>query len=141
MVALISHGHSCRRANNCCHVAHAAPFLADTVWQSHSLSSSLSAHAERNAHGGVRSPCAFRCASSDEQRGDLGLCQTSDASAAIKPVSRHRKKGYAVDVLASLPWCLDAGRPDRGRCITCYRYCNLTVTITTLQGAAPRNPK
>ena len=38
----------------------------------------------------------FRCASSDEQRGDLGLCQTSD-DAAIKPVPRHRKKGYAVD--------------------------------------------
>ena len=37
----------------------------------------------------------------DEQRGDLGLCQTSDASAAIKPVPRPRKKGYAVDVLTS----------------------------------------
>ena len=33
--------------------------------------------------------------SSDEQRGDLGLCQTYDASAAIKPVPRPRKKGYA----------------------------------------------
>ena len=44
---------------------------------------------------------AFRCASSDEQRGDLGLYQTYDASGAIKPVPRHRKKGYAVDVLVA----------------------------------------
>jgi len=80
------------------------------------LSSSVSAHAERNAHGGVRSPCAFRCASSDEQRGDLGLCQTSDASAAIKPVSRHRKKGYAVDVLLIGP-LTDIFEPNRtGMC-------------------------
>ena len=40
-VAPISHGHSwtvpTRRANNCRHIiAHSAPFLADTVWWSHS---------------------------------------------------------------------------------------------------------
>ena len=103
MVALISHGHSwtvpTRRANNCCHAAHAAPFLADTVWQSHSLSSSVSAHAERNAHARLRSPCAFLSASSDEQRGGLGLCQTHDASAAIKPVPRRPEKGYASPLL------------------------------------------
>ena len=105
MVALISHDHSwtvpTRRANNCCHAAHAAPFLADTVWQSHSLSSLASAHAERNMHARLRSPCTFPSASSDEQRGGLGLCQTHDASAAIKPVPRRPEKGYAVDVLAA----------------------------------------
>jgi hypothetical protein len=101
LVALISHDHSwtvpTRRANNCCHAAHAAPFLADTVWQSHSLSSLASAHAERNMHARLRSPCTFPSASSDEQRGGLGLCQTHDASAAIKPVPRRPEKGYAVE--------------------------------------------
>ena len=52
-------------------------------------------------HARLRSPCTFPSASSDEQRGGLGLCQTHDASAAIKPVPRHPKKGYAVDVLAT----------------------------------------
>ena len=102
------YGHSwtvpTRRANNCCHAAHAAPFLADTVWQSHSLSSLASAHAERNMHARLRSPCCtFPSASTKqrraEQRGGLGLCQTHDASAAIKPVPRRPEKGYAVDVL------------------------------------------
>ena len=72
--------------------------------QCHSLSSLASAHphavvAERNMHARLRSPCTFPSASSDEQRGGLGLCQPHDASAAIKPVPRHPKKGYAVDVL------------------------------------------
>ena len=58
------------------HVARSAPFLADTVWQIHSLSARDSAHAEQMWHGQVRSPCHKRSASSDEQRVDLGLCQT-----------------------------------------------------------------
>ena len=39
-----------------------------------------------------------QAACSDEQRrGDLGLCQTYDASAAIKPVHRPRKKGLRCE--------------------------------------------
>ena len=104
VAALITHGHSWNvptcRANNSCHVAHAAPVLADTVWQSHSLSLLASAHAKRNTHARLRSPCVFPSANSDEQRGDLGLCQTHDASAAIKPVPWRPKRGYASHPLA-----------------------------------------
>ena len=83
----VSHGNSravpTRRAIFSSHAARSAPLAT----------SSASAHAERkNAHGGVRSPCAFRCAGSDEQRGDLGFCQIHDASAAIKPVPRPAKR-------------------------------------------------
>ena len=129
-VALISHGHSwtvpTRRANNCCHTAHAAPFLADTVWQSHSLSSSVSVHAERNAHARLRSPCAFRSASSDEQRGGLGLCQTharrirghkTGAPTPRKGVRYSLVPSYLDGVLPTSTTCvLDPINASRRRC-------------------------
>ena len=114
-VALISqHGHSwtvmpTRRANNCCHAAHAAPFLADTVWQSHrhSLSSSAYMPSEIRMHDSRLHAVSMRYVSKrNKQRGGLGLCQTHDASAAIKPVPRRPEKGYAtgsrVDPLLAL---------------------------------------
>ena len=69
--------------------------VAKTVWRSCSLTSA-SAHAERNAHGGVRSLCAFRCANSgecDEQWGDLGLCQTHVPRHIWRSAAIKRKTG------------------------------------------------
>ena len=45
------------------------------------------------------SPCAFRRAGHEKQRGDMWLCQTHDAPASEKPVRHRPKMGYAVDPL------------------------------------------
>ena len=70
-------------------------FGSVTVWRSPSLTSLVWAHADRNTHGEVRSPCVFRRARHEEKRGELGLCQTSRRARARNPGVRTRKKGYA----------------------------------------------
>ena len=106
MVALTSHSSSradpTRRAVMRIPTLVQRVFGSDTVWRDHSFTSLVSAHAAQVWHGDVRSPCHKRSASSDEQRVDLGLCQTQDAIAHKKPVGRPVKKGYASHPLCEL---------------------------------------
>ena len=44
---------------------------------------------KRNTHVDQWSPCVFRRAGHEKQRGDLWLCQTHDARTAEKPVRHH----------------------------------------------------
>ena len=103
MVAPISHGNSraapTPRANKSCHVAGSAPFLADMVLRSHSFNDATNMNTKRNTHGDQWSPCVFRRAGHEKQRGDMWLCQTHDAPASEKPVRHRPKMGYAVDPL------------------------------------------
>ena len=62
-MAHTSHGNSqaapTPRANKSCHVADSAPFLADTVWRSHSFNDATNMNTKRNTHGDHWSPCVF----------------------------------------------------------------------------------
>ena len=71
-------------------------FGSVTVWRSHSFTSLVSAHANRTAHGEVRSPAAVHSARHEEKQGELGLCQTSRRARARNPGVRTRKRGTLV---------------------------------------------
>ena len=64
---------------------------------------------ERNAHGRVPSPCAFRCASSDEQRGDLGLCQTHDCTGVYVVLLSTGYTCTAPRPVHDLQWAVRSG--------------------------------
>jgi len=87
------------RANKSSHVAGSAPFLADTVGQSHSLNDATNMNTKRTTHGDQWSPCVVRRAGHDKQYPDLLPCPTDDARTAEKPVGRAPKKGYATPLL------------------------------------------
>ena len=103
MVVPTRHGNSravpTPRANFSRHVAGSAPFVADTVGQSHSFDAPMNVHALRNMHGDHCSPCIFRAVRHDNQYCALPPCKTHDARTQKKPVRRPVKKGYAVPPL------------------------------------------
>ena len=107
MVVPTRHGNSravpTPRANKSSHVAGSAPFLADTVGQSHSLNDATNMNPKRNTHGEHWSPCVFRRPGHEEQYPDLLPCPTDDARTAEKPVGRAPKKGYARHPLIPSP--------------------------------------
>ena len=80
MVALTSHGSS--RADPTRRAVMRIPTLVQrvfgsvTVWRSPSLTSLLSAHANRNAHGDRTSPCAFQSACAETNEVKLWSRQT-----------------------------------------------------------------
>ena len=106
MVVPTRHGNSravpTPRANKSSHVAGSAPFLADTVGQSHSLNDATNMNPKRNTHGEHWSPCVFRRPGHEEQYPDLLPCPTDDARTAEKPVGRAPKKGYARHLLTAV---------------------------------------